>query len=88
MFSKIWRLFPYSDSREFFALEQGKFLSLQGIQGISFASWAFTGWTVVDFKTDREFATSSDRYTAQLRVYSEAIRTATSSPTRGILLVL
>jgi hypothetical protein len=27
-------------SREFFALEQGKFLPLQGIQGISFESWA------------------------------------------------
>ena len=26
----------------------------------------FAGWTVVDFKTDREFATSSDRYTAQV----------------------
>jgi ATP-dependent exoDNAse (exonuclease V) beta subunit len=26
------------------------------------------GWTVVDFKTDREFATSSDRYTAQASI--------------------
>jgi hypothetical protein len=29
----------------------------------------FSGWTVVDFKTDREFATSSDRYTAQVGIY-------------------
>jgi ATP-dependent helicase/nuclease subunit A len=48
----------------------------------------FAGWTVVDFKTDREFAISSARYIAQVRVYSEAIGAATGSPTRGILLVL
>jgi hypothetical protein len=29
-FSKVWRLFPSSTSREFFALEQGKFLPLHG----------------------------------------------------------
>ena len=34
----------------------------------------FAGWTVVDFKTDREFAASSARYIAQVRVYSEAVR--------------
>ena len=29
----------------------------------------FAGWTVVDFKTDREFAASSDRYVTQLKLY-------------------
>ena len=46
------------------------------------------GWTVVDFKTDREFATSSDRYTAQVTAYSAAIQVATGLPSRGILLII
>jgi ATP-dependent helicase/nuclease subunit A len=48
----------------------------------------FAGWTVVDFKTDREFAGSSAGYLAQVRAYSEAIGVATGSPARGIVLVL
>jgi ATP-dependent helicase/nuclease subunit A len=47
----------------------------------------FAGWTVVDFKTDREFAVSSARYLAQVRVYSEAVRVATDAAVRGIVLV-
>jgi ATP-dependent helicase/nuclease subunit A len=48
----------------------------------------FTGWTVVDFKTDREFAAASDNYSAQVAVYSEAVRAATGLNSRGILLVV
>jgi ATP-dependent helicase/nuclease subunit A len=48
----------------------------------------FTGWTVVDFKTDREFEETSDRYIAQVRVYSQAVGAATTAPTRGVLLVV
>jgi ATP-dependent exoDNAse (exonuclease V) beta subunit len=48
----------------------------------------FVGWTVVDFKTDREFETMSARYIAQVRVYCEAVGAATGSPARGIILVL
>jgi len=48
----------------------------------------FVGWTVVDFKTDHEFAASSARHIAQVRVYSEAVGAATGSPARGIVLVL
>jgi ATP-dependent helicase/nuclease subunit A len=48
----------------------------------------FAGWTVVDFKTDREFEETSDRYIAQVRVYSQALGAATSAPTRGVLLVV
>ena len=48
----------------------------------------FAGWTVVDFKTDREFQESSDRYIAQVSVYSKAVGAATGSPTRGVLLVV
>jgi ATP-dependent helicase/nuclease subunit A len=48
----------------------------------------FVGWTVLDFKTDREFARLSDIYTAQVSLYSEAIRAATGLPSRAILLVV
>jgi ATP-dependent exoDNAse (exonuclease V) beta subunit len=48
----------------------------------------FTGWTVVDFKTDRELATASDRYIAQVTLYAEAISAATGLPARGRLLVV
>jgi hypothetical protein len=47
----------------------------------------FAGWTVVDFKTDREIETISV-YTAQVRVYMEAISAATGSAARGIILML
>jgi ATP-dependent exoDNAse (exonuclease V) beta subunit len=48
----------------------------------------FSGWTVLDFKTDREFAASSDRYQAQVAHYAEAVRAATGLPSRGVLLVI
>jgi ATP-dependent helicase/nuclease subunit A len=47
----------------------------------------FVGWTVVDFKTDREVEAMS-LYIAQVRVYLEAVSAATGSPARGIILVL
>jgi ATP-dependent helicase/nuclease subunit A len=46
------------------------------------------GWTVVDFKTDREFQESSDRYVRQVRVYANAVAAATGSPAQGMLLVI
>jgi ATP-dependent exoDNAse (exonuclease V) beta subunit len=48
----------------------------------------FSGWTVLDFKTDREFETSSDRYKTQVALYAEALRAATGLPSRGVLLVI
>ena len=48
----------------------------------------FNGWTVVDFKTGGEFEANQARYTAQVALYAEAIGTATSLPTRGVLLVV
>ena len=48
----------------------------------------FDGWTVVDFKTDREFEETSDQYIAQVRIYSEAVAAATKAPARGMLLVV
>jgi ATP-dependent exoDNAse (exonuclease V) beta subunit len=48
----------------------------------------FAGWTVVDFKTDREFESSSGRYIAQVAIYSKAVGAAMNSSTRGVLLVV
>jgi ATP-dependent helicase/nuclease subunit A len=48
----------------------------------------FDGWTVVDFKTDREFESSQSQYAAQVGLYVEAIEKATTLPTRGVLLVV
>jgi ATP-dependent exoDNAse (exonuclease V) beta subunit len=48
----------------------------------------FAGWTVVDFKTDREIEKSKDEYAAQVAAYVEAISLATDSPARGFLLVV
>jgi ATP-dependent exoDNAse (exonuclease V) beta subunit len=48
----------------------------------------FNGWTVLDFKTDREFIAASDRYSAQVALYSAAMQAATGLASRGILLVI
>jgi ATP-dependent exoDNAse (exonuclease V) beta subunit len=70
------------------ALDDGSLV--EGVVDLAFREDTpeFIGWTVLDFKTDREFATSSDCYTAQVSFYSEAIRAATGLPSRGILLVV
>jgi ATP-dependent exoDNAse (exonuclease V) beta subunit len=48
----------------------------------------FAGWTVVDFKTDREFDRSSERYVEQVRMYTEAVAAATATSVRGFVLVV
>jgi ATP-dependent exoDNAse (exonuclease V) beta subunit len=48
----------------------------------------FTGWTVIDFKTDREFEGSSAQYISQVRLYTRAVGTATNAPARGMVLVV
>jgi len=45
-------------------------------------------WTVVDFKTGREFEANRSEYAKQVGLYATAIETATKLPTRGILLVI
>jgi ATP-dependent exoDNAse (exonuclease V) beta subunit len=47
-----------------------------------------TGWTVVDFKTDREISSASDQYAAQVSAYVAAIGVATGLSSGGILLVV
>ena len=45
-------------------------------------------WTVVDFKTDREFELNRAEYTAQVAYYAQAIEKATNSSVSGVLLVI
>jgi ATP-dependent helicase/nuclease subunit A len=65
---------------------------VEGVVDIAFLEDTdeFRGWTVVDFKTDREFgaASVSDQYSAQVRMYAEAVHRATGLSSRGILLVV
>jgi ATP-dependent exoDNAse (exonuclease V) beta subunit len=69
-------------------LENGELI--EGVVDLAFQEEdsTFTGWTVIDFKTDREPGPSSDRYVAQVRMYAQAIATATALPARGVVLVI
>jgi ATP-dependent helicase/nuclease subunit A len=68
----------------------GNGLIVEGVVDLAFQEEESTAavWTVVDFKTDREFSSSSERYIAQVRLYSRAIAEATGSAARGVLLVI
>jgi ATP-dependent exoDNAse (exonuclease V) beta subunit len=46
------------------------------------------GWTVVDFKTDREFALAAERHVAQVRLYAAAIGRLMHAPVQGVVLVV
>jgi ATP-dependent helicase/nuclease subunit A len=63
---------------------------VEGVVDVAFRETTadFDGWTVVDFKTDREFESSQAQYSAQVELYAEAIEKATNLPARGILLVV
>jgi ATP-dependent exoDNAse (exonuclease V) beta subunit len=63
---------------------------IEGVVDLAFQESApdFTGWTVVDFKTDREVEKTEIQYRAQVAAYVEAVHIATKSPTRGFLLVM
>jgi ATP-dependent exoDNAse (exonuclease V) beta subunit len=60
---------------------------LEGVVDVAFEESG--GWTVVDYKTDREIeAAGEDRYRRQLAVYASAVAQATAMPCAGILLVV
>jgi ATP-dependent exoDNAse (exonuclease V) beta subunit len=62
---------------------------VEGIVDLAFREEAADfEWTVVDFKTDREFELHHAEYTAQVCLYAEAIQRATNSPAEGVLLVI
>ncbi len=60
----------------------------EGVADLAFTeqSGAALQWVVVDFKTDVEIAGRLVEYRTQLGLYLRAIRRATGSPARAILL--
>jgi ATP-dependent exoDNAse (exonuclease V) beta subunit len=63
---------------------------IEGVVDLAFQETTpeFNGWTVIDFKTDREIEKAKDQYRAQVAVYVDAVRHATGSAARGFLLVV
>jgi ATP-dependent helicase/nuclease subunit A len=63
---------------------------LEGVVDLAFleSGGKSLGWTVVDFKTDREFELHRGVYTAQVALYADAIGTATKLPVAGVILVV
>jgi ATP-dependent exoDNAse (exonuclease V) beta subunit len=63
---------------------------IEGVVDLAFQESTpdFKGWTIVDFKTDREVEKAENQYRAQVAAYVEAVRTATASPARGFLLAV
>jgi ATP-dependent helicase/nuclease subunit A len=63
---------------------------IEGVIDLAFQESAadFTGWTVVNFKTDREVEKTEIQYRAQVAAYVDATRIATGLPARGFLLVV
>jgi ATP-dependent exoDNAse (exonuclease V) beta subunit len=58
---------------------------VEGIVDLAFEEEA-RGWTVVDYKTDRELAAiGEDRYRRQVALYTSAIAAATGRPASGVL---
>ena len=63
---------------------------IEGVVDLAFQEITpeFNGWTVVDFKTDREIEKAENQYRAQVAAYVEAVHVATELPVRGFLLVI
>jgi ATP-dependent exoDNAse (exonuclease V) beta subunit len=63
---------------------------IEGVVDLAFQEITpeFNGWTVVDFKTDREIEKAENQYRAQVAAYVDAVRISTASPARGFLLVV
>jgi ATP-dependent exoDNAse (exonuclease V) beta subunit len=60
---------------------------VEGIVDLAFEERG--GWTVVDYKTDRELATvGADRYRRQVALYASAIGQATGRPATGVLVLI
>ncbi len=57
------------------------------VEGVVDAAFADAGgWTVIDFKTDRELGARLADYRRQVALYARAIAQATGRPARGVLL--
>jgi ATP-dependent exoDNAse (exonuclease V) beta subunit len=46
------------------------------------------GWTVLDFKTDRELGTAKEQYCRQVQIYAAALNQAMGTAAKGIILRL
>jgi len=46
------------------------------------------GWTILDFKTDRELGAEEQHYRRQVGLYAAALSRVTGKPTRGLLVRL
>ena len=57
---------------------------VEGVVDLAFAH--ADGWTVVDFKTDRELQQGGDVYRRQVGLYAAAIRAATGRPATAVLM--
>ena len=57
---------------------------IEGIVDLAFEDES--GYTVIDFKTDREVDGAIDRYRRQVQIYAAAIAAATGRPARGVLM--
>jgi ATP-dependent exoDNAse (exonuclease V) beta subunit len=58
---------------------------IEGVVDLAFEEEG-RGWTVVDYKTDRELAAiGEDRYRRQVALYAAAIAQATGRPASGVL---
>jgi ATP-dependent exoDNAse (exonuclease V) beta subunit len=60
----------------------------EGVVDLAFREEGAGGWTVVDFKTDRDLEPNLSEYAAQVRLYAEAIARATGESARGVLLMV
>jgi ATP-dependent exoDNAse (exonuclease V) beta subunit len=60
---------------------------LEGVVDLAFLEEG-AGWTVVDFKTDRDLALRKEDYARQLDAYARALTAATGEPARGTLLAV
>jgi len=57
------------------------------VEGVADAAFADAdGWTVIDFKTDRELGTRLADYRRQVALYADAVARATGKPARAVLL--
>jgi ATP-dependent exoDNAse (exonuclease V) beta subunit len=63
---------------------------IEGVVDLAFQERTpgFNGWSVVDFKTDREIEKAENLYRTQVAAYVEAVQLATGSPARGFLLAI
>lgn len=57
---------------------------VEGVVDLAFAQG--DGWTVVDFKTDREVEKSLESYRRQVGLYAAAVQVATGRPTTAVLM--